>query len=310
MDRPYGIESENGKHFLTTQYVHAMHGKAEKNWPFITCSDSPFTEVCRLDIYWLYDTDEIQAEWNRYKRTCQEDGVPLPTKPRLAAKIVDINNLINRPWTEDELQEKLTKSGVLVNKFNPILRLRLNNQLKEAKARGDTDSEEKYRKELEQLDGPKLAYGTSLASTPKKTSGVPNQQDRLAALNRENRRKNAEEVRQAQIKERRAAKATEAALARGEDVTEDHSRRLKTRAKFKHDVSESKANDSERSGTNTPAVGTPNLAAKKTSGTLPHLGKLQVANGDKKGIPTMRRPLMDDDIIGAIDLGIDLDLEI
>jgi RNA polymerase-associated protein RTF1 len=47
-DRPYAIETANGKHFKTTQYVRAAHGVAVKNWPFITCSDSPFTEVRTL----------------------------------------------------------------------------------------------------------------------------------------------------------------------------------------------------------------------------------------------------------------------
>ena len=140
------------------------------------------------------------------------EGVPLPTKPKLAAKIADINNLVNRSWTEAELQEKLTKSGALVNKYIPIERNRLNNLIKEAKARGDTEKEEAYRKELEALDGPKLAYSTSMHPSPKKTSTPTglSQQERLAILNKQNRRKNAEEVRQAQINERRAAKMTEA----------------------------------------------------------------------------------------------------
>jgi RNA polymerase-associated protein RTF1 len=85
---------------------------------------------------------------------------------------------------------------------------------------------------------------------------------------------------------------------------------VKTRAKFKHDVTESfgKKNDSEQSGSNTPADGTPILSAKKPSTPLPHIAKLQAANGEKKGLPTLRRPLMDDDIIGAIDLEIDIEL--
>lgn len=237
------------------------------------------------------------------------EGVPLPTKPKLAAKISDINNLVNRSWTEAELQEKLTKSGALVNKYIPIERNRLNNLIKEAKARGDTQKEEALRKELEALDGPKLAYSTSMQPSTKKTSTPTgmSQQERLAILNKQNRRKNAEEVRQAQINERRAAKMTEAAIARGENVAEDHSRRVKTRAKFKHDVADNfgtKKTESERSGTNTPAVGTPNLSARKPSTPLPHLAKLQ----DKKGLPTIRRPLMDDDIIGSIDLGIDIEI--
>jgi RNA polymerase-associated protein RTF1 len=49
-DRPYAVETANGKHFKTTQYIRAAHGKAERNWPFITCSDSPFTEVCKIVI--------------------------------------------------------------------------------------------------------------------------------------------------------------------------------------------------------------------------------------------------------------------
>ena len=210
------------------------------------------------------------------------------------------------------MQEKLTKSGALINKFIPIERNRLGNLIKEAKGRGDIQKEEALRKELAELDGPKLAYSTSMQPSPKKTASPANmsQQERLALLNRQNRKKNAEEVRQAQINERRAAKMTEAALARGENVTEDHSRRVKTRAKFKHDVSEgfgAKKEGSERSGTNTPAIGTPTLSAKKST-PLPHIAKLQAANGEKKGLPTIRRPLMDDDIIGAIDLGIELEL--
>lgn len=47
------METENGKKFQTTQYIKAAHGKAEKNWPFITCSDSPFTEVCKIGFDFL-----------------------------------------------------------------------------------------------------------------------------------------------------------------------------------------------------------------------------------------------------------------
>ena len=177
--------------------------------------------------------------------------------------------------------------------------------------RGHEDQMVSLQKELEALDGPKLAYSTSLQPSPKKTApstGV-SQQERLALLNRENRRKNIEEVRQAQINERRAAKLTEAAIARGEVVPEDHSRRVKTRAKVKHDVSEVFGSKKEEgSGASTPNVGTPNLSAKKPGTPLPHLGKLQSSKTDSKGLPTIRRPLMDDDIIGAIDLGIELEL--
>jgi RNA polymerase-associated protein RTF1 len=291
-ERPYAMENSNGKHFKTTQYVRAAHGKAERNWPFITCSDSPFTE----------------AEWNRYKRACIDDNVPLPTKPKLNQKIIDINNLVNRTWTEEELQAKLTASGALQTKYAALERNRINVQIKEARANGLESRAAALQKELEELDGPKLAYSTSMQPTPKKPSNTPSQQERLAALNRENRRKNAEEVRQAQIRERRHAKMTEAALARGEEVVEDHSRRLKTRAKFKHDANESFKKKEPASGESTPAgSGTPKMDAKKPP-TLPLLAKLQQGQKDAKGLPTIRKPLMDDDIIGSLDLGIDLEL--
>ena len=237
------------------------------------------------------------------------EGIPLPTKPKLATKINDINALVNRSWTEEELQEKLTKSGALINKYIPIERNRLANLLKEAKGRSDDEKIEQIQRELAELDGPKLAYSTSMQPKKTQNSSGLSQQERLAQLNKQHRRENAEKVRQAQINERRAAKMTEAAIARGEVVAEDTSRRLKTRAKFKHDVADAfgaKKTDSERSGTNTPAIGTPNLSAKKPSTPLPHLAKLQ--SSDKNGLPTIRRPLMDDDIIGAIDLGIELEL--
>lgn len=237
------------------------------------------------------------------------EGVPLPLKPKLIQKITDINNLVNRSWTEEELQEKLTKSGALINKFLPIERNRLNNLIKEAVTRGDTEKEESLRAELLALDGPKLAYSTSMQPSPKKNSTPTglSQQERLAVLNKQNRKRNAEDVRQAQINERRANNRTQAALARGEEVIEDHSRRLKTRAKFKHDVADQfgAVTAEARSGATTPVVGTPNLTATKPTTALPYLAKLQA---EKKGLPTLRKPLMDDDIIGAIDFGIDIEI--
>jgi RNA polymerase-associated protein RTF1 len=218
---------------------------------------------------------------------------------------------VNRSWTEAELQEKLKRSGALKNKYISIERNRLNNLIKEAKSNGDDERVEQLRTELTNLDGPTLAFNTSLHSTPKKLAGPPKmtEQERLAKLNKENRRKNAEEVRQAQLRERRQQMATQAAIARGEAVEEDHSRRHKTVAKFKHDVSQiGKRIDSDRSGTNTPAVGTPNLTAKTDIAPLPHIAKLQQSQVDKKGLPTFRKPLTDDDIIGSIDLGIEIEL--
>ena len=233
-------------------------------------------------------------------------------KPKTIQKLADINNLLNRRWTEAELQEKLTRSGALSNIYVSIERNRLNNLLAEARAQGNTKKEAEVRDELSRLDGPKLAFNTSLHQSPKKSTSseapVMNQQDRIALLNRQNRKKNIEEVRQAQIAERRKAKRIEAALARGEDVVEDTSRRVKTRAKVNYDVSEV-GPPIRKTDNGTPVMETPSTISADTSASQ-LIAKLQAANAEKKGSGTIRRPIMDDDIIGAIDFGIDMDLDL
>lgn len=44
------MEGPNGRDFVTNQYAKLAHGKAVRDFPFIACSDSPFTEVspCNL----------------------------------------------------------------------------------------------------------------------------------------------------------------------------------------------------------------------------------------------------------------------
>lgn len=43
--KPYAMEAPNGRPFITDQYAKMAHGKAVREFPFIVCSDSPFTEV-------------------------------------------------------------------------------------------------------------------------------------------------------------------------------------------------------------------------------------------------------------------------
>lgn len=146
---------------------------------------------------------------------------------------------------------------------------------------------------------------------PSKHSEAPKaqtEQDRLAERNRENRRLNAEAVRKAQLKEKAKSKEIEAALKRGETYQGDMSRRLRTKAKFVHDDNDKAEQKpaANGSGTGTPGNGTPKQAAK--SQLLPHLVKLQEEKQKEKGIPTIHKPLMDDDVIGSLDLDIDVEI--
>ncbi|ORY59598.1 uncharacterized protein BCR38DRAFT_59954 [Pseudomassariella vexata] len=299
--KPYAMEKANGQTFVTDQYVVAAHGKSEREWPFIACSDSPFTE----------------AEFNRLKATLQADGLNLPKRPALVAKIDDINNLRNRSWTDAELDEKLQRERTLKQKYAPTERNRLLSSIEEAKRRGDHTKASELQDQLDTLETPRLAFKTSLTPAKKVAGTALSQQDRLAQLNIENRRRNAEAVRKAQLKEKAKARDSEAQgrIARGEDV-DAASQRARTQPKLVHNPSstpEGKSTPANDSGASTPAYGTPKLGATTSKIILPHIAKLQEkshATGvDKKGIPQIHRPLMDDDIIGALDLDIDVEID-
>ncbi|KAL2126198.1 hypothetical protein VTI74DRAFT_1483 [Chaetomium olivicolor] len=301
--RPYAIPDHSGHPMVVDLYVKAAHGKAQREWPFISCSDRNFTE----------------AEWNRYQKVCAAEGVPIPAKPDLVAKIDDINRLVKRTWTEQELSEKLKRQNALHAKFSGAERDALTKELDLARARGDDDAVARLQEKLDSLEIPRLAFRTSLtpASKLKAQNKGPTQQEKLALLNAENRRRNAEAVRKAQLLERARAREIEMKLASGEAVNEDHSRRVRTRMKFVHDVNENKEPlnkaRKEASGASTPANNNNNNnVGGKEKETLPHIAKLQEqqwSQAGKGGMPVIHKPLMDDDIIGALDLEIDVEID-
>ncbi|KAI1344687.1 plus-3-domain-containing protein [Xylariaceae sp. FL0016] len=298
--KPYAVEKQNGQRFVTDQYIMAAHGKVQKEWPFIYCSDSKFTD----------------AEFDRYEKTCREENVIMPKRPHLENKIDDINALVARPWTDDEVNDKLKRETDLKMRFDSSERDILTKKLEEARRHGDEARSSELQDQLDRLETPRLAFKTSLSQEKKSAPSTPSQQDRLAQLNAENRRRNAEAVRKAQVMERAKARDIEARIAKGENVEGDTSRRLKTKPKFMQDVNEKferKSTPTNGSGASTPANGTPKLTASTKKELLPHMQKLQLQNHqagrDKKGIPTIHKPLVDDDIIAALDLDIDVEID-
>ncbi|KHN95085.1 Plus-3 like protein [Metarhizium album ARSEF 1941] len=291
--RPYALSGPQGP-FVTDQYVKAAHGKAVKEFPFIAASSGKFTDT----------------ELNRYQVTCANENVKLPTKAHLTDKIDEINNLINHKWTGEEIKTRLAKRNELKRRFDPAERERVGKLLDEAVARGDETKAQELQEELEQLGTQRLAFRTSLGSS-KNMDGprAATEQDRLAERNRENRRMNAELVRRAQLKEKARSREMEMALKRGEQVAEDPSRRLRTKAKFVHDVNDASQKPSANgSEVGTPANGTPKVAATKPE-MMSHLARLQEKKySESNGVPGIHKPLMDDDVIGALDLDIDVEI--
>ncbi|KAB5571885.1 plus-3 domain-containing protein [Coniochaeta sp. 2T2.1] len=278
--KAYAMPNRQGKQIVVDTYVKAAHGKAQREWPFIACSDSPFTE----------------AEFNRYKSVCASESVPIAKRPAFIKKIDDINGLVNRRWTETELAEKLSKQNALKIKYSGMQRERVQKLLDEALARGDSDRAAKLQEELDGMETHRLAFRTSLTPAKSGTGGTPNkkdgpsQQERLALLNLENRRKNAEAVRQAQLKERAKARETERkAMAAAAAASQQNSQNGGVDSPDKAPVPATDAELAER---------------------LRRIQQEREERNGRKGVPTIHKPLMDDDIIGALDLGIDVDIEL
>ncbi|KAI0389961.1 hypothetical protein F5Y17DRAFT_446737 [Xylariaceae sp. FL0594] len=303
--RPYAMLRSN-KTFITDQYVKIAHGKTVAEYPFISCSDSPFTE----------------DDYERYRRLCQEDGVPFPKREQVDAKIDDINALRNRVWTDKEVSDRLARMQSLMKKYDSSERNRLVNKLDEAKERGDDARVAELQEQLDKMEVPKLAFRTSSLLPAKKSApSTPSQQDRLAQLNAQRRRENAEAVRKAQIAERARIRMIEAKLARGEQVIDDTSRRLPTKPKFlindqdqkkgdkKGEEDEKEQKDADAKGT--AAKETPKLKPITKTPLPPHMEKLHLMahQADKNGIPHIHRPIRDDEIIAALDLELDVEIE-
>lgn len=217
--------------------------------------------------------------------------VPFPKKAQVDAKIDDINALRNRTWTEKEVSDKLARMQNMKKKYDSSERNRLLNKLEEAKERGDEARIADLQGQLDKLEVPKLAFRTSLLPNKKSSSSsTPSQQDRLAQLNIQRRRDNAEAVRRAQILERAKTRKTEERNATPADGSE-----------------------TPTTTDGTPANGTAKTTSVGKAPLLPHLQKLQMqhhqAGKDKKGIPQIHRPLVDDDIIASLDLEIDVEID-
>lgn len=225
----------------------------------------------------------------------------------------NINGLIERKWTDLEISEKVKRQQALMDRFSGVERTRIERDLAQAQSYGNIELAEQLQEKLDKMPAPRLAFQTSLKkSTPAKPSG-PSQQDRLAEKNALNRQLNAKQVREAQIAERRRARENEESIPRGEEVDGDLSRRVKTRMKLAH--TDENSGTPKGSNANTPANGTPNLGAQKTKkdDALPHITKLkeaQLAEANAKGgVPMIHKTLYDDDIIGALDLELDVEID-
>lgn len=243
----------------------------------------------------------------------EDAGKQLPTKRFLQQKLLDIESLIRHTFTEAELQEKLRRSGVLNQGSDHLERETINKRRRAAVENEDEAAIAKCDAELAALSGPKLMYGTSLVApqTQIPTAPIhPSQQDRLAELNIRNRKANREDVRKAQLAERKADRLAREAVQRGEALQNPFAR-VKTYAKTHHDINQSLtpqrvgqqvgSRDISRSGTPADTT-TPKPEETKPAFASPP--QLFTASG----MPMLGSRNMDDEIIASLDMGIDIEL--
>jgi RNA polymerase-associated protein RTF1 len=268
--KPYAMMGSNGRPFPVDNYIMAAHGKATRAWSFLECSMSRFTE----------------EEWRRYRVTMANEDCKLPTRRFVNNKLDQINALINHRFTEAEITEKIKRQNDLLKTVN---RVDERNKIEARKALAiEADDEEAIAAcddELTALIPIKMAYNTTLVKP--ENNHVNKEQERLAELNRRNQRLNAENVRKAQLAEMKAKKAKTHLAPGVDDLFEGGS-------------------DISRSGTPVNGVGTPKNIGTPRSSTPVNL--LRPVQKDKKGIPTIRKAALDDEVLAKIDLGIEIDI--
>ena len=123
------------------------------------------------------------------------------------------------------------------------------------------------------------------------------QGDKLAALNELNRRRNREEVRAAQIAEEKKLIAARHAAIK----------------KLKEEEAKRKASAGAKDSLGVPKKDHDDLFSdlsdiSRTGSPAPGAGKTKTVRETKNGIPTFTRPKMDDEIISALDMEIDLEV--
>jgi RNA polymerase-associated protein RTF1 len=296
--KPYKLTTSNGRQFTTDQYALVAHGSSERPWPFLACSDGKITD----------------AEFDRYMSALEKDGLRAPSRKFINAKLDDIHALLNHNWTEVDIQSKISKQSAIEKKYDPanaanLQREKINKRRAIAQDEDDAEEVAKCDAELAALENQSLNGGSrsQAREVPSKPKQKQMEHERLQKLNIETRRTNAEEVRKALVEERRKIQK-----AREEAIAEAKAKKARVAAEAKRAEAAAsglgadlfgEASDISRLGT--PANGTP----KRSRTSTPAVGSSSVSKRPAGPIGAIKgRPKMDDDVIGSLDLGIDIEI--
>lgn len=294
--KPYQLENSHGKQFTTDQYALVAHGAAEKAWPFSACSDGKFNE----------------AEFTRFRDSVQKDNIKMPSRRFLTSKLDAIHDLLNQKFTEDSLQIKFAKQRAMELKFDPVhiakqKRKDIAKRRAGAEQNGDEEEIARCDSELEALDNSTTNMNGAVKAKPVMAKAA--QHDRLAQLNHTNRHKEQERVRQALIAERKKEikareamkeKQAQAAKIKAETDAKSGKREAASQKSAMKDLF-GEGSDLSRAGTPASGIDTPKKSRAHTPLTQP-------ANGAKLPVGALKKKNLDDDVIGGLDLDIEVDI--
>jgi RNA polymerase-associated protein RTF1 len=291
--KPYKLTTSNGRQFTTDQYALVAHGSSERPWPFLACSDGKVTD----------------AEFDRYMSALEKDGLRAPSRKFINAKLDDIHALLNHNWTEADIQAKISKQSAMEKKYDPanaanLQREKINKRRARAQEDDDADEVAKCDAELAALENQSNTGGSR--SQPRELPSKPKQKqmehERLQKLNIETRRTNAEAIRKALVKDhKKVLDARNKAIAEAKAKKAAEAKLAEEAASgLKSDLF-GEASDISRLGT--PANGTPKRSRTSTPAISSLSKKPAGPIGAIKG-----KPKMDDDVIGSMDLGIDIEI--
>ncbi|KAF8461902.1 hypothetical protein BDZ91DRAFT_772767 [Kalaharituber pfeilii] len=268
----------------TDKHLQLVQGKAERTFPMDLMSDGAITE----------------AEFNRFKAQLNVDSMPLPPLSLARKKANDLRELDSRTFTPEEISAMIAKRNK--DKIDTVSLVVQRSQLKtkreEALLIGDQEEVWRIDKEIEAIDD--LQRKAMRGTQPSDDA-----QAKLAKLNAAARARNREEIRKAELEEKRKARL--AAMSDNKLTSEFYNpfQRVKTRAKVMHEDPDAKkvaaaaSGDADGVSKATEGVAKTTLSGGATENSGSAVVPVSQKGGKKKGI---------DDVIASMDLGIEIDI--
>ncbi|QRV93913.1 RNA polymerase-associated protein [Ceratobasidium sp. AG-Ba] len=165
--KPYPLENQ-----VTNQVLELRYGKETRHFPMDKVSNAPLT----------------QSEMERFLKFCQGEGAKLPTKSRLEKKSQGMQRLIDKGFTDSDINQMMERKAALQQRPSHAQLLQEKSRLNQA--RNLARSRRDYA-EVAELD-------VKIAELEVHNQGQTTEEDQWAKVNERNRRLNLEQTKKAE----------------------------------------------------------------------------------------------------------------